>query len=189
MSLIKPEFSKLISKLKEYAHTHNNDTATIQAITPLVKELASSPSWVEDKYFHVDPDAGGFNGYKIHEETDHSLAVFVTSWLPRCGSPPHNHGTWAISASVIADETHTIWKRTDDGTKNNYAAIVEEKKIICKPGDVIVLHSEMIHSVLNDSDQVAITLQVYGKHPHFTNRIQINPITNETSSFIGKEAT
>lgn len=184
---LKPEFLNLIKKLKNLKDLNSDEITFNHEITPIVTQLASSPTWLEEKFFHVADDANGFNGHKIYEEPDHTLAIFITAWLPGCGSPPHNHDTWAISAGIVSAETHIFWKRTDDGTQVDRAVIVEQNKFICTPGKVIFLDSEAIHSVWNETNEVAISLQIYGKHPNFTNRIQINPITYETSSFIGKE--
>lgn len=188
MTNIKSEFSTLIAMLRTLKETNANKATFKEKIVPIVIKLTSSPTWLEKKFFHVDDDANGFNGHKIHEEPDHTLAVFVTAWLPNCASPPHNHGTWAISAGIVAAETHTLWKRIDDGAKPNHAMIVERKKYTCNPEKVIFLDAETIHSVSNETKEIAISLQIYGKHPNFTDRIQINPMTYETSSFIGKEA-
>lgn len=185
---MKPDFyfHELISKLKYLKNVNANWSMIKQEAVPLIRTLASNPNWLEDKYFTVDENSG-FNGYKIHEEDDHTMSIFVTSWLPQRGSPPHNHGTWAISAGVIEKETHTLWKRIDYENRPGFAKISEEKRYICRPGDVITLGIDDIHSVKNESEQVAISLQIYGKHPNFTDRIQIDPLTFMTSSFIGKE--
>src|SRR5512145_1187733 len=64
------------------------------------------------------PDPGqGFGVCVLHEETDHQLAVFVVSWLPNCGTPPHDHGTWAVVAGLEGAERNTFWKRRDDGSR------------------------------------------------------------------------
>ncbi len=184
---MKPEFSELIKTLKQLAKRNAKEITIKNEIIPIVKELAVSSNWLEKKYFYVGNDANGFNGHKIYVESDQTLAVYVTAWLPHCSAPPHNHGTWAISAGVVSSETHTFWKRIDDGNKPNYAMIVEQDQFVCSPGKVIFMESEQIHSVMNESEETSLSLQIYGKHPNYTDRIQINPITHETCSFIGKE--
>lgn len=93
-------------------------------------------------------------------ESDQTLAVYVTAWLPHCSAPPHNHGTWAISAGVVSSETHTFWKRIDDGNKPNYAMIVEQDQFVCSPGKVIFMESEQIHSVMNESEESKIASEL-----------------------------
>ena len=180
-------FQKLINTLKHLKDIKAGWNTIKQETVPLVQTLTSNLNWLEDKYFTVDENAG-FNGYKIHEEADHTMSIFVTAWLPQRGSPPHNHGTWAISAGVVESETHTLWKRLDNGSQPDFAKIIKEKKYVCSPGDIITLDTDAIHSVKNETEQVAISLQIYGKHPNFTDRIQIDPLSFTTSSFIGKEA-
>ena len=63
----------------------------------------------------------GFSLFPLSEEPDHSLAVFAFSWLPNRGTPPHDHGTWAVVAGVLGPEWNTFWRRLDDGTRPGYA--------------------------------------------------------------------
>ena len=53
----------------------------------------------------------------LHEENDHTNAVFLLSWLPDRGTPAHDHGTWAVVAGIEGEEKETMWQRNDDGSK------------------------------------------------------------------------
>lgn len=184
---IKPEFVELVRSLRQLAKNNVSEFIYNKEITPMVKTLAANSSWIEDRFFQVDK-LSGFTGHKIHVESDYTLAIYVTAWMPCVTTLPHNHGTWAISASVISVETHQFWRRIDSGEKPGYAVIVEEEKITCQPSEVVFISSDKIHSVVNESKEIALSLQLYGKHPNFTDRIQINPLTNEVSTFIANEA-
>ena len=71
------------------------------------------------------PDAEqGFGICVLHEEADHQLAVFVASWLPGRGTPPHDHGTWAVVAGLEGTERNSFWKRLDDRSRPGYAETV-----------------------------------------------------------------
>ena len=43
-----------------------------------------------------------------------------------------------------------------------------------------------IHSVVNETDQVTVSLHVYGKHLNYTGRSQFDPEQNTESPFIVK---
>ena len=184
---MKVAFSNLINILQSVnKDKHLSEYQLMQMVKPHVKDLLAHPTWIEERFYEVD-QVSGFNGYKIYEEPDHSMSVFITSWLPARGSPVHNHGTWAITAGVIGIEHHTFWHMAaDDQSRNEGALIIKEEKKCC-PGDVICLDSSVIHSVNNPGNAIAISLQVYGKHPNHTNRVQFNVNTGEKESFQGKE--
>ena len=45
---------------------------------------------------------------------------------------------------------------------------------VFQAGDVIAMPTGTIHSVINESDQVTLSLHVYGKHINFTQRSQFD---------------
>jgi len=114
---------------------------------------------------------------------DHALAVFAGAWLPGRGAPPHNHGTWAVVAGVVGRETNVFWRRTDDGSRPGYAAIVKAGEKVFGPGDVVTFLPDSIHSVTNDTDAVAVSLHVYGTHVNYTTRWQFDPETRIAREF------
>ncbi len=183
------QFNDLVENLKKTKARNFTELEIMDYIKPyLVDLIKNSSSWLEDKYYKVDQEAG-FNGFKIYEEPDHACAIYVTTWLPSRGAPPHNHGTWALIGGLLGEETNTFWRRLDDYSKEGYAEIQKINEVVCKPGDILMLDSNSIHSVINQASHISISIQIYGKHPHYTNRVQFNIETNETTPFYGKEAS
>ena len=60
----------------------------------------------------------------------------------------------------------------------------EIREKIFRTGDVIAMPTGTIHSVSNDSDQVTLSLHVYGKHINFTQRSQFDPDEQTEKPFI-----
>src|SRR5258706_14649394 len=82
--------------------------------------------------------------YPLHEEPDHSLAIFVVTWLPGDETPPHNHATWAVIAGLEGRETNHWWRSTDDGkgpgnakAKRGGKRRIEPANTLPMPGDAI----------------------------------------------------
>lgn len=130
--------------------------------------------WLRDDACQPDV-AQGFGFHLLHEEPDHQLAVFVASWLPGRGTPPHDHGTWAVVAGLKGCERNTRWRRIDDGARPGYAEISVAEERLVGAGDVVVMRNGVIHSVRNEGVGVSVSLHIYGRHVNYTGRSQFDP--------------
>ncbi len=154
---------------------NNNDTHDVlKRLTPLAELLAASADLKARIRKDCDP-VQGFGFQVLHEEPDHTLAVAVLSWLPGRGTPPHDHGTWGLVVGVEGDEVNEFWKRVDDGTKPGHAELQKLSEKVFAPGQTLLLTPNIIHSVRNDSDEISVSLHIYGKHVNFTNRSRFDP--------------
>ena len=120
----------------------------------------------------------------LHEENDHTNAVFLLSWLPDRGTPAHDHGTWAVVASIEGKEKETLWRRNDDGAKPGYADLEQGTEAIMTAGKVSYMLSGDIHTVWNVSDDISLSLHTYGKHVNFTDRSQFDPEAKSAEPFL-----
>jgi predicted metal-dependent enzyme (double-stranded beta helix superfamily) len=155
-----------------------DEMAIIRRVRPLVQRLARDPVWLKAEHRHCDPDQG-FGCRLLHEEPDHSLAVLTVAWLPGRGVAPHNHGTWAVVAGVEGSEKNVFWRRVDDGSRPGYGEIVKDGEKLAGPGDVVAFRPDDIHSIVNESDAVTVSLHCYGRHTNHTDRWQFDPATNK----------
>ena len=158
----------------------------IHRVRPLARELALARTWLVDRNYRCDEDQG-FGVHLLHEEPDHTLAVFAASWLPGRGAPPHNHGTWAVVTGVDGPEKNIFWKRIDDGSRPGYAEIRKNGEKTFGPGEVVSFLPDHIHSVVNATDRVTLSLHVYGKHVNYTERFTFDPDRNVAEAFKVKE--
>jgi len=163
----------LIADMRDITSETADEHETIAALRPLVHRLALSEQWRDPRYYQADAEQG-FGAQLLHEEQDHALAVLVASWMPGRGAPPHDHGVWAIVAGVDGSERNTFFERIDDRSRPGYAELRAIGQQVLGPGDVLAMPSGTIHSVRNDSDRVAVSLHVYGKHINFTRRSQFD---------------
>lgn len=159
--------------------------AIIERVKPLVLDLARSKTWLDARHYECDAEQG-FGAHVLHEEADHTLAVIAGAWLPGRGAPPHDHGTWALVAGVDGMETNSLWTRIDDRSRPGRAEIRQQSRRLLGPGDVIAFQPDSIHSVVNETDRVTVSLHVYGMHVNYTNRSQFDPERNTEKAFILK---
>jgi predicted metal-dependent enzyme (double-stranded beta helix superfamily) len=177
---------QLVKDLQSIAAQTQDPREIITRVSPIVRRLALAKEWLQPHYFECDAEQG-FGVHLLHEELDHTLAVFAIAWLPARGAPPHNHGTWAVVAGVDGPEKNTFWKRLDDGSRPGYAEIISEGEHLFGPGEVVAFLPDDIHSVANETDQVTLSLHVYGKHLNYTGRSQFDPEQKTEMPFIVKE--
>jgi predicted metal-dependent enzyme (double-stranded beta helix superfamily) len=136
------------------------------------------------------PDAEqGFALHLLHEEADHALAAFVVSWMPRRGTTPHDHGTWAVVVGLDGAERNELWRRTDDRARDGYAELARVGEKVFAEDEVLVMPAGVIHSVWNDSDRVSVSLHVYGRHVNHTERSQFDPVARTRTPYKVRIAT
>ncbi|KTD20281.1 putative Cupin region protein [Legionella lansingensis] len=174
----------LIKALQSLNVQSADDHTNIRNVANILKQWLTKTDWLEEKHYHPDPQIG-FSSWLIHEEKDHTLAINLVTWEPGREIIPHDHQTWGVVGSVNGTEKNYFWTRLDDGSKSGYADIRREKAaIIRQAGEVICFMPNDIHSVINESTDVAISLHVYGKNLNYTGRSQFDPIKKTVQSFI-----
>jgi len=174
---------QFIQDLRAITNQTDDEHKIIGQVEPLAKRFAVDKSWLTEKHRGTDPEQG-FGVHLLHEEPDHSLAVFAVSWMPGRGAPPHDHGTWAVVAGVEGVERNTIYKRLDDRSRPDYAELEIKHDSSIDSGELISMKSGGIHSVVNESDGLTISLHIYGRHLNYTGRSQYSLDTNEKKDFV-----
>lgn len=166
---------RMVSELHEARGTATGLDELLDRVTAVAQcAAARQREWLRDDM--CQPDAGqGFGFHLLHEEAGHELAVFIASWLPGRGTPPHDHGTWAVVVGLKGRERNTRWRRVDDATRPGYAELACDGARIVGAGDVVAMRSGAIHSVSNAGEGVSVSLHVYGRHVNFTERSQFDP--------------
>ena len=155
----------------------------ISRVGPLARRMVADKSWLLPEYYESD-DEQGFGVHLLHEESDHTLAVVVVSWLPGRGTPPHDHGTWAVVAGIEGVERNVRYKRLDDTSRADYAELEVKHDFNANEGELVCMKTGGIHKVSNETDRVTLSLHTYGRHVNHTNRSQFSLDTNERKAFI-----
>src|SRR4029434_8035572 len=179
--------AQFVTDLRRTISEGRDEKQLLLALRPLVQRFALSGTWLEPRHYEADCDQG-VCVHLLHDEPDHTLPVFGGSLLPGRGVPPHDHGTWAIVVGVNGREKNVFWERTDDRSHPGYAWVHQVGEKVFGTGDVLMMPAGMIHSVRNESDQVTLSLHVYGKHVNFTERSQFDPDKHTETPFIVKLA-
>ena len=159
----------LAADLRDLAAQGTGEAAMLREAAELVKRLAlMKHNWL--RTYMTTAGESGLTRYVLHEEPDHSNAIFVVTASPGRGGPPHDHGTWAVIAGLEGHEVHQRWKRVgaDEAQPEGKADRVDASSIV-------TLATDAIHSMTNDSAAVAVTLQLYGRNIDFTEHRNYTP--------------
>ncbi len=162
-----------VKDIRAVAASQTKTRAITDAIKPLAKRLAAAPYWFKPEYREVDP-AQGFGVHLLHEEEDHSLAVFIFAWAPGKGTNPHNHKTWAVVAGIEGQEHEVNYRRLDDGSRAGFAELEQTFEETMRPGMVAACMPDDIHAVSNIGTQVSVSLHTYGRHLNHTGRSEFD---------------
>jgi len=175
-----------VQDMRTITSTTQDPNEIIARVGPLAERAALCRDWLQPHHYTCDAEQG-FGVHLLHEEPDHTLAVFAIAWLPGRGAPPHNHGTWAVVSGVDGLETNIFWKRLDDGTRPGYAEICQNGVKPFGPGEVVAFLPHEIHSVENHTAAVTVSLHTYGKHLNYTGRSQFDPEAKVEKAFLVKQ--
>ena len=175
--------SQYIDDLRAICSDTSDEDEIFRRLAPLASKLVADPSWLQPNYYESD-ESQGFGVHLLHEEADHSLAVFAFNWLPGRGTPAHDHGTWAVVAGVEGVERNVRYRRVDDGTREDYAELEVKKEFDAAAGEAVCIRSGGVHKVSNETDTLTLSLHTYGRHVNYTNRSQFNLETNERKAFL-----
>lgn len=174
-----PEY---VEDLRRICAQTSDEDEIFKQLAPLAQKVVADPAWLQQKHYQADQQQG-FGVHLLHEEADHSLAVFAVNWLPGRGTPPHDHGTWAVVAGIEGVERNVRYSRIDDNSREDYAELQVKKEFDAAPGEVLCIRTGGIHKVSNETDRLTLSLHTYGRHVNHTNRSQFDLDTNERKEF------
>jgi predicted metal-dependent enzyme (double-stranded beta helix superfamily) len=183
MSDMTYDLARYVEDLRRIVRGESDDKSIVQRVAPLAQKLAATPGFIKDEFYECDEEQG-FAFHLLHEEEDHSNAVFVIAWLPNRGRPAHNHKTWGVVVGMEGEERETWWQRVDDGSEPGFADLKRETEVTMGPGQVSCVLPEDIHTVWNETDKVSLSLHTYGRHINFTGRSEFDPKNKSEKQYL-----
>ena len=78
--------ARLAEDIREISVHTKDEREILNRARPLLRRAAlAKGSWLKPQMYEADPEQG-FGVHLLHEEPDHTLAIFAVSWHP-CGAP------------------------------------------------------------------------------------------------------
>ena len=170
-----PHIADFVTQLQALAASHDDVDMLLREVAKIAQPLAHDRAWIDPEFYEAN-EAQGFAITVLHEEPDHNLLVETIAWLPGRGVTPHDQQTWGVVIGLDGAETNTNWRRLDDGSVPGYAEVEPASEVVARVGDCILLRPNDIHSVLNDGDEIALSLHIYGRSLRHVSRSEFNPL-------------
>lgn len=151
---------------------------------PLLAELVASDDWLPDEFAQPHPQF--YQQYLLYADPLDRLSIVSFVWGPGQKTPVHDHLTWGLVGCLRGRERETHYQQQADGS---YLAT---GSALLLPGQVTAVSPSIgdVHEVANDlSDQVSISIHVYGRNIGRVQRHVFDPTTGAAKSFVSGYAS
>ncbi len=152
-----------------------------------LEKLVRNPDCVPENF--LVPNAFGtgrpnHGTYNLYQE-EGGLSVSCVVWGPGDHASPHDHHTWGMIGLLNNRLTETRFRRLDDGSKEGWAQIEQDKVGNYKPGEITLLIPDIydIHQMDNFTDRPTAEIHVYGQPLAEIKRCRFNMETGEVLEF------
>ena len=156
-------FARFIESASTAIRDSKRAADVVLRIEPLLRALIQDRDWLDAKY--VRPiERKPYAQYLLYRPDDFSYSVVSFVWNPGQGSPIHDHCTWGVIGQYEGEEEETRYKRTDSGSRADFASLEVSKTRACRPGDVSHVYApdRDIHQIHNRALSPAVSIHVYG---------------------------
>ena len=155
--------AELVAEAKAILAAKSVSREALDAIAGKLEILAARHHLWSEAEFRSPTEAERQRRYLVSEESDRTLALYLSAMYRGRRVPPHNHTTWACIAAVEGCETNYLYERLDDGSKPGHASLRERGQVRVKPGRSIALMPDDIHAVANLEAPVIRHIHFYGR--------------------------
>lgn len=163
-----PGIRAFIRDVRSALAAHAGDApAALEALRPRFAALLADQSWLPEAYARANPDSGmggGIGQWLLYRARDGSLCLFSLVIPPWKATPVHDHLAWGLVGLYRGQQTETVYRRTDDGSRADRADLVVEARKPLEPGDFYVLlpPDGDIHAVVTTSEQPSVSIHLLG---------------------------
>lgn len=156
-----------------------SENEILTALKQPFSELVSNDDWLPE--FCAQPNPDYYQQYLLHCDPLERFSIVSFVWGPGQTTPIHNHTVWGLIGMLRGSEIAARFSPPIAGT-----AMREEKDECLTPGMVDIVSPTLgdIHKVRNaHSDQVSISIHVYGGNIGRISRNVFNLETGESKPF------
>jgi len=138
--------AETVGRIRAIEADRGIDRDSLEAIRAELMGLAAKTELfpVSDFPLPAPEDPANSCLYRLHEDPDHKLALYLNAGMTSIDTPPHNHTTWAVIVSIRGREHNRFYRRDPAGGVEQTGEFTVEagRGVAFLPDD---LHSIHIH--------------------------------------------
>ena len=155
--------AETVARIRTIEKTQGITRKSLDAIKQQVMGLAAQQQLFPIDEFPPPPDGKkGGNLYILSEDEGGRFALYINAINPGHATNPHDHTTWAVVAAVEGQELNKVYRRVDDRSRADYAAMELDREVMVEPGRGIALMPEDVHSIHCSGTRPTRHLHMYG---------------------------
>lgn len=148
--------------------------ADLESIGGALLALAKRKELFPPDEFTVDADRLACD-FRLAEDRDHHFALYASASRPNRASPPHNHETWAIIASVRGVMRNSIFQRIDNQEQAGVGRLELLREVDVADDEVVCFTGDDFHAIEVFGADETLHLHLYGDAlDHQPNRIRFS---------------
>ena len=160
---------ELTKDVEEVVNANPAHAAIVRAVEPLLARFLKAESLPEAYCQPVSEREASahqdFTLYRLHRGSGDHFNLLVAIWPPGGASGIHDHaGKWVVEG-VYRNRLRTVrYRRLDDGTVEERAALEERESVELRPGDIshVLEPDQTIHDFVNRSDEPTVSVHIFG---------------------------
>lgn len=165
---------RFVRGMTEVVETETDEAVVLAKGRELLTALVGEDGWLPDQYATARSDR--YAQYLLHCDPLERFSMVSFVWGPGQRTPVHNHTVWGLVGQLRGAE------QTDEYELRDGLPAATGKSGVMKPGDVEAVSPTVgdWHRVTNTSDDVSISIHVYGGNVGALHRSKLD----ETSGFL-----
>jgi predicted metal-dependent enzyme (double-stranded beta helix superfamily) len=170
-------FTQFVDNLKSIVTDGQDESVVLKSVSEELQQILGKPDWLPAS--HTKPRDDRYAQYPLYVDPQGRFSVVSFVWKPGQWTPVHDHTVWGVVGIHQGVERTEAYREVDgklQKTKTIDANVGEVGAVSPAIGDV--------HRVGNVSEDVAISIHVYGGNIGTVKRHVFDDQTMEPSEFV-----
>lgn len=158
----KESLQKFEEDVKSLLDSTKEVSQFVVALQPILQDLLNEPGLLPEEFQKPQPHKYG--QYLLHKSEDDSFTVVAFVWGPGQKTPVHDHLTWGVIGVLQGEIEETRYRRLGGGEVQDWSVPEASKVVRAVKGNTSFVYPPDFdfHQVSNSTDEIAITIHVYG---------------------------
>jgi len=100
--------------------------------------------------------------YRLSEDPDHRLALYMSVGKTGKETPPHDHTTWAVIAGVRGAELNRFYQPRGTAPDGGRGPLAQSGTLLVEPGAGVAFMPDDFHSIHVEGGRLNMNLHLYG---------------------------